>query len=178
MRIAIAFIWVASTALSFAATFTVSNTNVTGPGSLQQAMLDANAAPGPDSIIFAIPGDGPHVISPTSAQALPALLSDTTIDGYTQPGASSNTLSDGFNGVIRVHLDGLNAGSFAHGLTISGSNNVVRGLAITRFGTTSSDGISINADNNIIQGNLIGLNPTNATADFGNSRNGIIITSA
>jgi len=180
MRIAIALIILLSVSTLSAATFTVSNTNATGTGSLQQALLDANAAAGPDTIVFAIPGDGPHVISPTSTQPLPSLTNSTTIDGYTQPGAAPNMLTNGFNAVIKIQLDGLSAGSFSHGLTIFGSNNTVRGLSITRFGTTSSDGISINAnaDNNTIEGNLIGLNPTGSTVDHGNARNGITITSA
>lgn len=37
---------------AFAATFTVTNTNVTGAGSLQQALWDANTNAGPDSISF------------------------------------------------------------------------------------------------------------------------------
>src|SRR5581483_8603524 len=49
----------------------VSNTNDTGTGSLRQAILDANSASGTDSITFAIPGSGPHVI--TLASTLPAL---------------------------------------------------------------------------------------------------------
>lgn len=36
-----------------AATFTVSNLNDSGPGSLRQAVLDANAAPGADDVVFA-----------------------------------------------------------------------------------------------------------------------------
>ena len=39
---------------AIADTFTVSNTNQTGAGSLRQAILDANAAPGLDTIVFAI----------------------------------------------------------------------------------------------------------------------------
>ncbi len=180
MRIAIALIVLLSASILSAATFTVSNTNVTGTGSLQQALLDANAATGPDTIVFAIPGDGPHVISPTPAEPLPWLTNSTTIDGYTQPGAAPNSLTNGFNAVIKIQLDGLTAGSFSHGLTIFGSNNTVRGLSITRFGTTSSDGISVdaNADNNTIEGNLIGLNPSGSSIDHGNARNGITISSA
>ena len=46
-----------------AASFAVSTTDDSGPGSLRRAVSDANAAPGPDTITFAIPGAGPHVIS-------------------------------------------------------------------------------------------------------------------
>ena len=35
-----------------AATFTVTNTNDSGPGSLRQAVLDANANPGADEVVF------------------------------------------------------------------------------------------------------------------------------
>jgi hypothetical protein len=35
-----------------AATFTVTNTADSGPGSLRQAILDANAAAGPDTVVF------------------------------------------------------------------------------------------------------------------------------
>jgi hypothetical protein len=38
-----------------AATFTVTNKEDIGPGSLRQAILDANAAPGADEIVFALP---------------------------------------------------------------------------------------------------------------------------
>ncbi|HEU5249882.1 MAG TPA: hypothetical protein VFW15_07830, partial [Thermoanaerobaculia bacterium] len=57
-----------------AATFVVVNTSDSGAGSLRQAILDANAAPGADLIGFSIPGPGVHTISPLSS--LPALTDD------------------------------------------------------------------------------------------------------
>jgi hypothetical protein len=94
-----------------AATFTVTNTGDSGPGSLRQAILDANAAPGADAIAFNIPGRGVHAIGPLSP--LPALTDDAgvTIDGYTQPGASPNTLAIGDNAVLLVELNGALAGT-------------------------------------------------------------------
>ena len=47
-----------------AASFTVINTNDAGPGSLRQAILDANALGGTDNIDFNIPGAVPHTIQP------------------------------------------------------------------------------------------------------------------
>ena len=41
-----------------AATFTVTNTNDSGPGSLRQAILDANGAAGLDTIAFNVSGAG------------------------------------------------------------------------------------------------------------------------
>ena len=46
------------------ATFSVTSTANGGPGSLRQAILDANASPGPDTITFAIPGATPTRSSP------------------------------------------------------------------------------------------------------------------
>jgi hypothetical protein len=48
------------------ALFMVTNTNDSGPGSLRQAMLDANDAPGADQIYFSIPGSGVRTIAPLS----------------------------------------------------------------------------------------------------------------
>ena len=63
-----------------AATFTVTTTADSGPGSLRQAITDANAGDG-HTIAFAIPGSGPHVIAPASG--LPLLSRDDTIvDGW------------------------------------------------------------------------------------------------
>ena len=40
------------------ATYTVTNTDNSGAGSLRQAITSANTNPGPDTIIFSIPGCG------------------------------------------------------------------------------------------------------------------------
>ena len=69
--------------------FLVTNTNDTGAGSLRQAITDANAGPGAETICFDIPGDGPHTIQPLSA--LPSISDPVTIDGLTQPGASCSS---------------------------------------------------------------------------------------
>src|SRR5439155_1266072 len=65
-------------------TFVVTNTNATGPGSLQFAILDANETPGADLISFNIPGAGPFTIS--LINTLPTITDPVTIDGTTQPG--------------------------------------------------------------------------------------------
>jgi predicted outer membrane repeat protein len=63
------------------AAITVTNTNDSGPDSLRQAILDANATPGPDTIQFALTGC-PCVI--TLASALPPITDTLEILG---PGA-------------------------------------------------------------------------------------------
>lgn len=70
-----------------AATLTVTNTNDSGPGSLRQAIADANAAPG-STIAFAI-GSGLRVIRPLSP--LPTLVGGT-VDGMSQPGYAGTPL--------------------------------------------------------------------------------------
>jgi len=47
------------------AIFMVTNTNDSGPGSLRQAILDANDAPGADEIGFNISGSGVRTITPS-----------------------------------------------------------------------------------------------------------------
>ncbi len=111
------------------------NTNDSGPGSLRQAILDANATPGADTIAFNIPGTGVHTISPLSS--LPALTDDAgvTIDGYTQPGSSPNTLAVGRRcGAPRSSSTGAQAAS-DDGIAMRSSSNRLRGLVINRFDT-------------------------------------------
>lgn len=157
-----------------AATFTVTTTENSGPGSLRQAILSANSSPGPDLIVFNIPSTGRRAITPSSP--LPAITEAVTIDGTTQPGG-------------RVELTGTNAGTGANGLTISGGNSVVRGLVINKFrfdvnrlaqfdlSRVGGNGIHLNSPNNIVEGNLIGTDSEGATA-LGNDFAGVLITAA
>src|SRR4051794_31961277 len=59
-------------------TFVVTTTNDSGPGSLRQAILDANTAPGTNTVTFNLP-PGVQTISPT--EALPQLNSPVVLDG-------------------------------------------------------------------------------------------------
>src|SRR5581483_5295016 len=114
-------------------TFTVTNTADSGPGSLRQAILDANAHPGADTVAFAIAGAGVHSIQPTSA--LPTITQALTIDGYTQTGSSQNSLAAGDNAVLLIELNGSLAtpAGQVDGLTIKGPHCTVRGLVINQF---------------------------------------------
>jgi hypothetical protein len=144
------------------ASFTVTNTDDSGPGSLRQAILDANANPGADTITFDIPGTGPFII--TLASALPNIYDPVLIDGWSQPG---------FSGTPLIALKGLAVNGV--GLEISGANNVIRGLAITWFGQY---GIRINgpeATGNQIAGCYIGTDVT-GTVGFRNGSGGVVIT--
>jgi CSLREA domain-containing protein len=145
-----------------------------GACTLRAAIQQANATLGADVINFDIPGTGVKTITPSSA--LPTITERATINGYTQPGASPNTLSKGTNAKLRVELDG--SKSFASsGLRISdSSNSVIKGLVINRFGFNGVGitGDSANAAGNRIEGNFIGTDPT-GTIDEGNGLDGVFI---
>ncbi|HXJ56540.1 MAG TPA: immunoglobulin domain-containing protein [Verrucomicrobiae bacterium] len=133
------------------ADFEVINTEDSGFGSLRQAIADADDNPGADRIVFNIPGDGVQTIRPLTV--LPP-ISDLEIDGYSQPGSSVNTLSNGFNGVLLIQLDGVNIRSTSTGFRLEGHAKI-RGMVINRF----SYGIGISSESNVVSGNFIGLDP-------------------
>jgi uncharacterized protein (TIGR03437 family) len=141
---------------------TVTNTNDSGPGSLRQAILDANSNPGPDMIMFNIGGGGVQTIRPGSA--LPIITDPVTIDGTTQPG---NT-----GGTPNIELDGSNAGQGANGLAITAGSSVVKGLAIGNF---NGHAISLQQrGNNMIMNNYLGTN-ANCDQNRGNGGEGLNI---
>ena len=154
---------------AFADTFTVTNTNDDGPGSLRQAIIDANALVGADTIDFNIPGAGVHTISPSSV--LPTITDPVIIDGYTQPGASQNTLAESDDANLLIELEGSSAGG-ASGLRISAGSSTVRGLVINRFvlptgfaDDTLGNGILLEgAGGNHIEGNFLGTDPSGMLA--------------
>jgi hypothetical protein len=149
-------------------TFVVTNTNDSGDGSLRQAILFANQSnsPPPDTIQFDIPGTGPFVITPLTG--LPAITHPTIIDGYTQPGASVNTATQGDNATILIQLDGSQAGfTGANGLTIEAGGSTVKGLSITNFSFNA--GIDLTgAGGDTISGDFLGTDPTGAASFVGN----------
>ncbi len=154
----------------FFAGFVVTNTADAGAGSLRQAILDANANPGPDDITFNIPGAGVHTIKPLSP--LPVVTGTVNIDGFTQPGAAANSLGTGNNAVLLVELDGSSAGAGVNGLEITGNTVNVSGLVINRF---AGHGILLNGGaEGGIRGCFIGTNAA-GTADLGNAGHGISI---
>lgn len=142
-----------------ASTFTVTNTLDNGAGSLRKAILDANAHPGGDRIVFNIPGAGPHVI-PHGSFELPSLIDTVDIDGFTQPGAMPNSAPAGNNAIYKLHLQG--ALLFAHAFRIISHSTRIRGLALTGYDGESCISIGTNtvpAPGAVLVGNLLGIAP-------------------
>ncbi|HEX3557712.1 MAG TPA: FG-GAP-like repeat-containing protein, partial [Pyrinomonadaceae bacterium] len=141
----------------------------TGNCTLRAAIMEANAHAGTDAINFNIAGAGVHTIS--LASALPGITDPVTIDGYTQPGASRNTLDTGDNAVVEIELDGTSAGATASGLSITGGSSTVRGLVINRFGSGAGPGgigIELNSSGNVVEGCFIGTNASGTAAAANN----------
>jgi hypothetical protein len=139
------------------AVFTVTNGNDSGAGSLRQAILDANTAPGQDTIAFNIPGPGLHAIIPTSI--LPVVSDAVTIDGYTQPGSSPNTngIDQPSNAVFGIELNSSQALGYGfRGLRLTGGNTVVRGLSVQSFPSNEIEFMT--NGNNVAEGNKVSGN--------------------
>ncbi|MBA2557058.1 MAG: CSLREA domain-containing protein, partial [Chloroflexi bacterium] len=124
------------------ATFTVTSTgdqsdptpgdgvcNSTSGCTLRAAITEANLAAGPNTITFNISGTGVRTI--VLNDRLPTISDEsgpTTIDGYTQPGASPNTHATLSNAAIRVEVTGTT--SVEGGFYITSASNILRGLAV------------------------------------------------
>ena len=132
-----------------AATFTVINTNDSGPGSLRQALIDANAAAGADDIAFTVVP--PATISLLSA--LPAVTSPLTINGL---GASNLTIRRDPGAGANFRIFDITA-SAAPEVTITGvtltNGNAPMGGAIRAQGPAA---LAVTVADAVISGNTAG----------------------
>jgi uncharacterized repeat protein (TIGR01451 family) len=147
------------------ASFTVTNVSDTGPGSLRQAIIDSNAAPGAtNTISFAIPGPGVHTITPASQ--IDAIQNPVVLDATTQPGYAGTPL---------IELDGADIPSTtpADGLIVGGGSSVIKGLTIDRF---AGYAIRLTRDGNTVAANYLGTDPT-GTLPLGNGTGGVAVLS-
>ena len=158
------------------ATYTVTNTNDSGAGSLRQAIIMANTNPGPDTIAFSIPGCGVvctiHPLTPLTLNTLNG--SNTTIDGYTQTGSAPATATTSATPMIEINGSAIMVNNNC--LEISSSGNVIKGLVVNNC---AANGISISgsgATGNHLSGNLIGTN-YNGFSNGPNTFSGVFIGS-
>jgi CSLREA domain-containing protein len=172
------------------ATLVVNTTNDADDGfcladhcSLREAINAANLVTDLNTINFQIPisdaGRNPTtgVFTITPATQLPTITRRVTINGYTQPGATTNTLAVGDNAVLLIELNGTSAGASAVGLDVNDPAQpavTVRGLVINRFG---SHGIRTQVGgSHTFAGNFIGTNAA-GTAPLPNGGSGIAVIS-
>ncbi len=168
------------------ATFTVTNNDDSGAGSLRQAIISANTTGGADDIVFNIGSGGVQTIKLLTP--LPAIVSQINIDATTQPGSGGKPAIELRGDAIPVAgaanafpADVNYSPTFTNGLTFwNGSNNsIAKGFVINRF---ESSGIKIGQGNNYartivgptgitIDNNYIGTDTT-GTVGLGNGWNG------
>lgn len=137
---------------SLAATYTVSNLNDSGSGSLRSALQSANGAPG-STVVFGVSG------TITLTTPLPDILAKTAISGTTAPGYSSSP-------VVAVNFAGNPGLSVAKG----GDESSITGLSLVNAGNA---GVTLRGSKVTVAGNYIGLLPNGALG--GNFGDGIRI---
>ena len=134
------------------------NTN-TASGAAAGECAAGDPSPTIDTIAFAIPGAGTHVLLFAGGSPLPHITQSVVINGLTQPGAAanSNAYPGQLNAVLLIELNLLNGGS----LIIDGSGVTIRGLALNG---ASNAAIDINADDAIVAGCYIGTHADGLSA--------------
>lgn len=105
------------------ATFVVTNTDDSGPGSLRQAILEANATPELETIAFNINGAPPFTIGLLTA--LPEITVPLTLDASTQPDYAGKP-------VVELNC-GAGSEPLGTGLWVAGGRTMIRGLALNRL---------------------------------------------
>ena len=144
------------------ATITVSSNADAGAGTLRQAIIDANASAGDDTINFGITG------TITLASSLPAIVTATTAGtlSVTGPGSTLLTIS-GNNKNIQVFNISSGANLSFSGITISGANTSFRGT-IENSGTLSISDSTLSGNASTSRGGAI-FNANGASLSIANS---------
>lgn len=126
-----------------------------GKCSLRAAIEEANARSGPDLIRFNIAGGGVKTITIGETLVLNDRSGGTSIDGYSQPGASANSSQTASNAAIAIEVTTTSSPDAM--FLIESARNTIRGLSIygnaPRIELRGED-----ADGNSIVGNFLGTN--------------------
>src|SRR5262249_49054309 len=110
---------------------------------------------------FNISGTGPFTITPPTP--LPPVTDPVTIDGYTQSGSSSNTLTFGDDAVLKIVV--------VDRLVIDTSNSVVRGFSVRQIELGTAPGP--NGDN-VVEGCFVGLDASGSNT-LGSAGSGVFV---
>ncbi|HWB47756.1 MAG TPA: NosD domain-containing protein [Stellaceae bacterium] len=141
-------------------TFTVTNLNDSGAGSLRAAITAANADSGSPTVIdFAVNG------TITLASALPALTHPVTIDATTAP-----THTSGGPPVVGIDFAGNSGLVFDTG----SDGSQLLGLSLTDAGGLGGNGVTLVAGSITLNNNYIGLDLSGQAA--GNALDGVLVT--
>jgi hypothetical protein len=96
---------------------------------------------------------------------LPTISANAAIiNGYSQPGASKNTLAQGDNAKLAVAINGTKIQSISPGFLIDQPGTQIFGLDIENFGQLGQGVVIRSATNVQIAGCFIGVDPTGETA--------------
>ena len=120
------------------ATYSVTSLGSGGAGSLRQAILDANASPGADTIDFAVSGT-----IRVGRSSLPAITDKLAIDGASAPSFAGSP-------VVAVDYHGTKGLRFARGA----DGSALRSLSLVN---AANAGVTLDASRVTIAGNFIGL---------------------
>jgi gliding motility-associated-like protein len=191
MKLTLTLLLLACSFSALAATFTVTTNADSGPGSLRDAINQAAAAGGTNSIVFNIADQSRPGRTITLASTLPNLPSNLTIDGTTQPGTPFGISAAGiiitdidpadrfyyFNIVavnnVQVYGLFLQSVSYYFGIYIQQSNNVYIGAAgkgnimqgfAAPLTVTNLTEEPFTTDNIVIQGNIFGTDESGTSA--------------
>src|ERR1041385_398336 len=113
-QLAFLFLLVASPLIAYGTGFGVLNGNDSGPGSLRQAILDANASPGQDTISWFTS------MTLKLKSPLPVVTEGTTVGFFFESGL--------------LTIDGSDLGANADGIVATGDNVAINGVSLQRFG--------------------------------------------
>lgn len=117
-----------------AATYTVTNTNDTGAGSLRQAITDANSAMGPDNIYFNIPTTDPNYNSLTGVWTIaPATDLPMILGGFTNMDATTQTTNQGNTNLSGPEIALFGGNSLTYAFRLVTPSNTVKGFILGGF---------------------------------------------
>ncbi len=157
-------------AVSETSNFIVTTTAATGAGSLEQAILDANAdttLPTPYTITFAVtPGSAPFTINLPSS-GLTSIARSVALDATSQAGYAGSP-------IIVLNGTGVSGSGLVLGTGSDGS--LLRGFDIIDFTAAGTDGIDIESGGNAVQASYVGVQTNGSTAAANTV--GILITGA
>lgn len=160
-----------------ATTFTVTNTDAFGAGSLRQAILDANADAGgaPHTIEFDIAGGCAGGCTIVQSLTWPIITQTTDVNGYSQPGSAVNTLADGTNADLRIVLD---ANGSNNALRFDAADSRVRGIVFENFLDNAVNLLDADSSGTTIDGNFFCTTRDGTAEGAGSHGRGVLVNGA